>query len=82
MLTDVFKTHTGSIIISVVLGLGLATVFRRVCKGNHCIVVKSPRSADLAKYYYKIDDDCFKYEPYATQCPVSMKGSGESQGSG
>ena len=68
MLNDIMNNPLGRIIVSIILGLGLATLFRKVCSGNNCIIVKGPSPNDINKYYYKIDDDCFKYTPYATQC--------------
>lgn len=57
-----------SIIISIILGLGLAALFRKVCEGSKCIVVEGPALDDTQSYYYKIDKDCFKYTPVATEC--------------
>lgn len=70
MIQDLLENKTGQIIISVILGLGLATLFRQVCKGNNCIVIQSPDMKELEKYYYKIDSNCYKYKPYATSCEL------------
>ena len=32
----------GRIIISILLGLGLATLFRKVCNDRNCLVFKAP----------------------------------------
>ena len=58
----------GRIVISILLGLGLASLFRKVCSGKSCIMVKGPNVEETQKYYYKIDDDCYKYTPYMTSC--------------
>lgn len=68
MLEDILNSHMGQILISVILGLGLATVFKKVCTGQNCIVVQSPDIKEINKFYYKIDADCFKYSPYVTEC--------------
>lgn len=68
MITDLLESKAGQIIISVILGLGLATIFRKACKDNSCVVVKGPPLKDVDKYYYKLEDDCYKYTPYATKC--------------
>jgi hypothetical protein len=68
MITDLLESKAGQIIISVVLGLGLATIFRKACKDNSCVVVKGPALKDVDKYYYKLEEDCYKYTPYATKC--------------
>ena len=71
MLKKILESRVGAIVLRVILGLGLAAVFRQVCKGNDCIVVKGPNMEEVNKYYYKIDDNCFKYTPYVTQCTDS-----------
>lgn len=77
MLKEVMDHPTGRIIISILLGLGLASLFRKVCSGKHCVVVNGPNMAEIKKYYYKIDQDCFKYTPVASQCEGSdQKGTG------
>jgi hypothetical protein len=68
MISDLLNSKVGQIIISVILGFGLATIFRKVCTGKSCLVVKGPSLDDVKKYYYKIEDDCFKYTPYTTKC--------------
>lgn len=61
-------TRTGTIIISVILGLGLAALFRRACKDNNCIIVKGPSFKDTKDHVYKVNDECYKYEPVFTEC--------------
>lgn len=62
------KTLAGSRILSVILGLGLASLFRKVCSGDRCVVVKGPKLADVAKHTYRIDERCYVYKPVATTC--------------
>ena len=71
MLEQILENKIGQILLSMVLGLGLAAIFRKVCSGNNCIVVQSPNLQDIKKYYYKIDEDCYRYEPYATKCEAT-----------
>lgn len=58
----------GRIVVSILLGFGLATLFRKVCSGKSCVIVNGPSIQDVKKFYYKIDDDCYKYTPYASKC--------------
>ncbi len=67
MIKSIFESQLGCIIISLILGLGLAALFKKVCKGD-CVVIKAPNTSDVKNYYYKIDDDCYKYEPEVTTC--------------
>lgn len=68
MLTDMFKTEAGRIVLSILLGFGLATAFQKVCKGNSCMVIKGPPMKEIKDVYYRIDDECYKYTPYVTKC--------------
>lgn len=61
-------TQTGKIIMSVLLGIGLATFFRTVCKGKKCNIIESPPMADLDGQTYKFDDKCYKMEKNAIKC--------------
>jgi len=58
-------------IISIILGLGLASLFRQVCKDDKCRVVKGPNLKEIQKNTYKIDDKCYKYKPVPTMCDNS-----------
>ena len=62
------KSDSGSIIISIILGIGLASIFRKVCKDGRCVVIKGPKIVDISKNIYQIDDECFKYTTRATKC--------------
>jgi hypothetical protein len=71
MIKDLLESKSGQILISIILGLGLATLFRKVCSGNNCIIVKGPNLKDVEKYFYKVEDDCYKYTPVVTKCKDS-----------
>lgn len=61
-------TETGSILVSIILGLGLAALFRKACTDNKCIIVKGPNHDDLEKYHFKMNDVCYKYKPVFQEC--------------
>lgn len=68
MIGKFLESKAGQIIISIILGFGLATIFRKVCKDNNCIMIQGPKVSEVNKYFYKIDDNCYKYTPYVTPC--------------
>jgi hypothetical protein len=68
MLTKLFNTYEGKVIISIILGLGLASVFRQVCHGSQCVVIKGPNTKEINESYYKIEDECYKYSPSVVDC--------------
>lgn len=62
------NTEYGSVVISIVLGLGLASFFKKVCKDGRCIIIKGPPINEVNKNIYKINEECYKYTPFATKC--------------
>jgi hypothetical protein len=67
-------TETGKILMSVLLGFGLASLFRKMCKGKDCIIFHAP-SLDTFKdkIYMNETGKCVKYKPVATKCNMNSK---------
>jgi hypothetical protein len=61
-------SYTGKIVMSVLLGIGLATFFRAVCKGKHCRIMSAPPIQEIDGQTYKFDDKCYKMEKNAINC--------------
>ena len=61
-------SSTGKIIMSLLLGFGLATFFRAVCKGKRCRIINSPPLEEIEDQIYKFDDKCYKMEKNAVKC--------------
>lgn len=70
-LVNIMDDKTGSTIVSIILGLGLAAIFRKVCDDKKCVVIRSPNTDDLEKYYYQVQGDCYKYVPENVSCKKS-----------
>lgn len=68
MLKEVFNSDFGRILVSVVLGFGLATMFVKVCKGTGCTIITGPPIKEIKDTVYRIDDTCYKYSPVVTKC--------------
>ena len=66
-------TPTGKIIMSILLGFGLASLFRTVCKGNNCVIFHAPPLDDFKDKIYKVNGKCVKYNPVATKCSSKSK---------
>ena len=63
----------GKIIIPVLLGLGLATMFRRVCKDKNCIVFKAPGIKDIEEKTFSHNGKCYQYKHKSESCSNSKK---------
>ena len=63
----------GKIVISVLLGLGLATLFRKVCKDRDCIIFKAPDIKKIKNQIFKFDGKCYKFEENIEKCNQNKK---------
>jgi hypothetical protein len=66
-------TENGKIIMSMLLGLGLASLFRTVCKGKNCLVFYAPPLDQFKDKIYKSGNKCVKYNPVASNCDLNAK---------
>lgn len=71
MLKEMMNDRKFAIFISIILGLGVASLFRQVCDGNKCVVIKGPSIREVQKKVFKVDDKCYTYNPKSTKCPSS-----------
>jgi len=67
-LRRLLDSNLGRMIISVLLGLGLATLFRKVCKDKNCITFNGPVISDVDGKTFKHDASCYKYKMEHTTC--------------
>ena len=61
-------SNTGKIMMSILLGIGLATFFRAVCKGKQCRIVSAPPMEEIEDQMYKFDNKCYKLEKNPIKC--------------
>jgi len=66
-------TNTGKILMSLLLGIGLATFFRSVCKGRNCRIEQSPSLDQLEDQTYLFDEKCYKMNKSAITCDKNKK---------
>lgn len=67
-LSKLLHTQTGKIVLSIILGLGLATLFRTVCKGKNCIIFHAPPLEQIEGKTYKYDNKCYQYVAKSAKC--------------
>ena len=60
-------------VFSIILGFGLATLFRKVCNDKNCIRFVGPNIKDVDNKVYKFNDTCYKFKPKAVSCSKSKK---------
>ena len=67
-LSKFVHTTTGRYIMSIILGFGLASLFREVCKDKGCIVFKAPPLDDIYGKTFKINDKCYNFNNVSSTC--------------
>jgi thiosulfate reductase cytochrome b subunit len=67
-------TETGKILMSILLGFGLASLFRKICKDRECLIFHAPSLDDFKDKIYKNDSGkCVKYNPIQSKCNMNAK---------
>jgi hypothetical protein len=67
------NTEYGRNIISILLGLGLASLFRKVCTDKNCIIFNGPIIGDIEGKTYKHGDKCYRYAVNADKCDSTKR---------
>ena len=60
-------------VFSIILGLGLATLFRKVCKDRNCLRFEAPPLEKINNRIFKYGDKCYKYNMQAQTCDANKK---------
>jgi hypothetical protein len=56
-------------LISFVLGVAVAAMFRPVCKGPECVVVRGPPVQDIRDAVYQFGSRCIEFKTKTVECP-------------
>jgi hypothetical protein len=67
------NTEYGRNIISIFLGLGLASLFRKICTDKNCIVFNGPIIGDIEGKIFKYSEKCYKYSVNADKCDSTKR---------
>ena len=70
------NSPTGKVLVSIILGIGLASLFRMSCKGKNCVIINAPPIDEIKNKVYRYDnnsDNCFKYEVTPIKCDKNKK---------
>ncbi len=59
---SLLNSKLGKIFISILLGLGLATMLRTTCKEKQCIRFRGPIISEVDNKIYKHGEKCYQYK--------------------
>jgi hypothetical protein len=66
-------TNSGKHLMSLLLGLGLASLFRIACKGKNCRVFKAAPLEQIQDKIYGHDGKCYKYVYSSAKCSKNKR---------
>ena len=66
-------TEIGRTFISILLGLGLATLFRKACNDHSCILFRGPILDEIEDKTFEYDNECFQYTAKTVTCKADTK---------
>jgi hypothetical protein len=67
-LYELLESDKGTILLSVIFGIGIATIFRKECLNNNCVIITSPTSTEMQRYQYKIGEKCYEFKKKTVKC--------------
>ena len=72
-LKKIINSETGRIVISALLGLGLATLFNKVCKDKNCIIFNGPVLSEIDGKIYQYGEKCYRYKMQPAKCDPTKR---------
>ena len=76
MIQNIIKSmHTefGQVVISIILGIGLASIFRRSCHDKECYKFQSPKTSEVESTTYLHGGTCYKFKAETRNCQQNNK---------
>lgn len=61
-------------LLSVVIGFGIAALFRPLCKGSECIIVRGPPVNEIRGSVYQYGSKCVEFRAKPVACPKKITG--------
>jgi hypothetical protein len=70
---QLLRTPTGKIAMSILIGFGIATLFRKTCKDKKCMEFKGPTLEEIKERVYRKGKKCYQFDPTETKCSSHKK---------
>lgn len=67
------NTDLGRFFISLIIGIGLATLFRKSCTDKNCIVFDGPVINEVDGKTFRFGEFCYKYDLVPNKCDPTKK---------
>lgn len=66
-------TDVGKNLISVILGIGLASLFQKVCNEKNCLIFNGPVIHEVDGKIFEYDGNCYKYDVSTVSCDTTKR---------
>jgi len=63
-----FQSKLAKIILSIIWGLGISALFRKVCKDRNCIIFRAPDHKTVIDQIFGFEKSCYQFEPEIVRC--------------
>lgn len=70
---NLLNSKSGKYMISIIIGLGIASLFRKVCDDYNCIVYKGITYDEVKDNVYEFNSNCYKYNIHPVTCNKNKK---------
>jgi len=67
------QSKNGKIFLSIILGLGLASIFRRACSDRGCLVFNAPSIKEIKDKVYNFNKKCYRFTEENVTCDNAKK---------
>ena len=64
----IINSERGKMVFSILLGLGLATLFRQSCNSNKCLIFKAPTLDRIKNKIFNYNNKCYKFTEKSITC--------------
>jgi hypothetical protein len=71
--SNLLKSDSGKYMISAILGLGLASLFRKICDDNNCVVYRGSTTEEVVDKTFNHNDKCYQYDIKPVTCDKKKK---------
>jgi hypothetical protein len=68
---DIMDNPSIAIIVSFALGVGIAAMFRPVCSGPDCVVLRGPPVQEVRNAVYQFGSKCVEFKTKPMECPAN-----------
>ena len=69
----ILESNIATPIISILIGLGLASIFRKACVNGDCYIFKGPYTSEIEENIYSFDGKCYKFTLKNIKCKTKKQ---------